>query len=44
MYTHHGRESSERCGCRAGDRAKGLADMEAVSRVRLTLGTDECRR
>lgn len=37
----HGRESSERSGCMAQGRAKGLADVEAVSRGGLT---DECKR
>lgn len=32
MITHHGRESSERGGCRAGDGAESLGDVEAVSR------------
>lgn len=28
MITHHGRESNERGGCRAGDGAKSLGDVE----------------
>lgn len=35
MITHHGRESSERGGCRAGGGAKSLGDVAAVSRRRL---------